>query len=409
MITNAPPNPLRLAYVTNTAVPSTKANTKQAFAMCAAFANQHVRLTLLHPDRHATAPLPGVDPFEFYGVPRAFDTQKVPCIDSGLLARVRPPWWFALMRYSFARALVRALAHQPVDAIYTRDAGTLPSLARARQRGRLRVPIVFEVHKVYPQIRPFLPQVAALVVINDFLRQTYITDFGFAPDRIRVAHDGFEPREYADQPAYRYQPKASCRVVYTGNLFRWKGVYTLVDSLRHLPEHVTLQIVGGSAETLPPFEQYVARQPWANRVELSGFMTPTDIPAVLSAADVLVLPNSARDPLSRSTSPMKLFEYMAARRPLVASRLPALQEVLCDGHNALLCAPDDPRDLAEKIRAAVAEDQSALVEQAWADVQQYAWPVRARRICEFLATRGIGSGRSAAAANPPVAAEQGVS
>ena len=52
-----------------------------------------------------------------------------------------------------------------------------------------------------------------------------------------------------------------------------------------------------------------------------------------------MLPNTATEVSARYTSPLKLFEYLAAGRPIVASRLPALAEVLEDGVNALLVAP----------------------------------------------------------------------
>ena len=67
------------------------------------------------------------------------------------------------------------------------------------------------------------------------------------------------------------------------------------------------------------------------------------VPLHLAAADVLVLPNSARFPQARTTSPLKLFEYMAARRPIVATRIPALAGLLRHGENAWLVAPGQPR------------------------------------------------------------------
>ena len=58
---------------------------------------------------------------------------------------------------------------------------------------------------------------------------------------------------------------------------------------------------------------------------------------------MLVLPNPASAISSAFTSPLKLFEYMASGRPIVASDLPSLREVLRDGENALLVAPGNPR------------------------------------------------------------------
>ena len=79
---------------------------------------------------------------------------------------------------------------------------------------------------------------------------------------------------------------------------------------------------------------------------------------------------------------MKLFEYMAAGRPIVACDVPALREVLRHGENAWLVAPDDPRSLAEGIRT-VLDDQALaarLAERAASDVRARTWEARAARI-----------------------------
>ena len=69
----------------------------------------------------------------------------------------------------------------------------------------------------------------------------------------------------------------------------------------------------------------------ASRVTFTGLMPPAEVAARLREADVLVLPNPASAISSEFTSPLKLFEYMASGRPIVASDLPSLREVLRDG------------------------------------------------------------------------------
>ncbi len=90
---------------------------------------------------------------------------------------------------------------------------------------------------------------------------------------------------------------------------------------------------------------------------------PAQVPLYLASADVLALPNSGREAISRRhTSPLKMFEYMAAARPIVASDLPSLRETLTDGENALLVPPEDPEVVEAAIRRTLADD--ALVNRA---------------------------------------------
>jgi glycosyltransferase involved in cell wall biosynthesis len=120
---------------------------------------------------------------------------------------------------------------------------------------------------------------------------------------------------------------------------------------------------------------------------LQGFVPPTQVPTYLAAADVLVLPNTAKAAISRLyTSPLKLFEYMAAQRPIVASDLPSLRDILTPQHNAVLVTPDDPTALAAGIAQVLADPHLAerLTRQAAEDVKQYSWEQRATRIWQFI-------------------------
>jgi glycosyltransferase involved in cell wall biosynthesis len=111
----------------------------------------------------------------------------------------------------------------------------------------------------------------------------------------------------------------------------------------------------------------------------------------LADMDVLVLPNTATHISARYTSPLKLFEYMAAGRPIVASDLPALREVLTDGENALLVEPGNAAQLADAIGRLLHDPELAqrLAAAAWRDVQAYSWDRRAERLEVALVAAGM--------------------
>jgi glycosyltransferase involved in cell wall biosynthesis len=94
---------------------------------------------------------------------------------------------------------------------------------------------------------------------------------------------------------------------------------------------------------------------------------------------VLVLPNPPSAISREFTSPLKLFEYMASGRPIVASDLPAMREVLRHEHNALLFEPGNAPALTAAIRR-IKEDPdlgARMARQAYADVHAYTWDARA--------------------------------
>ena len=106
----------------------------------------------------------------------------------------------------------------------------------------------------------------------------------------------------------------------------------------------------------------------------------------MKAADVLVLPNSGKDTVSRLyTSPMKLAEYMASGTPIVASDLPSLREAL-DESNSVLCAPDDPSALAGALMKLLsdAELSRKVSAKALSDVKGRTWEKRAQAIAGLI-------------------------
>ena len=124
----------------------------------------------------------------------------------------------------------------------------------------------------------------------------------------------------------------------------------LLRALALVPRPAAL-IVGGH-EKEPDLERVKALAQSlgiADRVTFTGLVEPARVPAHLARAAVLVLPNPASAISTHFTSPLKLFEYMAAMRAIVASDLPSIREVLRDNEHALLVAPGDADALAAAI------------------------------------------------------------
>lgn len=178
-------------------------------------------------------------------------------------------------------------------------------------------------------------------------------------------------------------------VAYAGQLYPWKGVDILIRSMVYLPNNVRVQIIGGAdLQHLERVKRLAMKKGVSDRVHFTGQVLPAQVQAYMLEADVLVVPLPSNNVESRYfTSPIKIFEYMSTGRPIVASDLPTIREVLKDGENALLVTPDDPEALAKGIRRLLGEPglSRQLAQQALRDVREkHTWERRANIIIQAL-------------------------
>lgn len=370
---------MKLIYISNTRIPSEKANTYQSMVMCDAFSKYFNSVEFWYPKRNNTKEMEKIsDPFSFYEINNSFKLKKVLSLDFIYLYKISKKIWFLLKNITFSvSAIINLRYESSEDVIFVRDVITLKVLSLMKNLKLIKQKVYFEAHSYSMRQAIAIKDIDGLIVINNHLKELYEKN---GIKSILVAHDGVNISEYKNLKAK--EKKENVTIVYTGNLFEWKGVYTLADSLKYL-NNVSCIIVGGSDDTLPQFKEYINSNKIKN-VKLTGFVKKSETIKYLENADVLILPNSAKDKMSYYTSPLKLFEYMASKRPIVASKLPSLEEVLVDKVNSILFEPDNPKDLADKINWVLENDCSDIIGQAYKDVQEYTWDKRAKNIMRWM-------------------------
>lgn len=380
---------MRIIYLSNARLPSEKGNTVQSMQQCEAL-GRRASVEFWHPFRHNA--MSAGDLFAFYGVAPTFTLRQLPSWDLPTLRRLWPRLGFLVQSLSFSTACALRLLRERDAVVYTRNAFDLiwvPLLAAARRAPR----VFFEDHDGFfrrpsPLRRFLIRHVAGVLVTTAAHAELYLVG-GIPGDRLLIAPNGVAPERFR-LPPRRAVPGKMRRVLYVGNLFPWKGVYTLAQAARSLPAEYALTLVGGSPEAAGPFRAFLAAQGLNGRITLAGYVPPPEVASHLAGADILVLPNSARHPLSSTfTSPLKLFEYMSAGRPIVAADVPAVAGILIHERNAILVKPDDAQALAEGIRT-IGEDPALgarLAEQAARDVAPYTWEARTGKVTAFIAAR----------------------
>jgi glycosyltransferase involved in cell wall biosynthesis len=369
---------VRILYASNSLIPSTTANSVQVMKMCAAFAAHGHSVDLLC---HSTQDQAS-DAFSRYGVPESFRLSLIP---QGRVPGVR-----RLRRAHGARRMAK---NSPMyDVLYGRDLfGTYAACAHVPA-------VIFEAHvppknhfEQWLMNRLFeKPSFARLVTISDALDNEYRRLFPELPaKRCIVAHDAAS--SFADvelEPVTDWPGRPGVlQFGYVGSLLPGKGAEQVCILARRFPQY-DFHIVGGRQTEVESLRRNHERD--AN-LFFHGHISHARVGAYLYKLDVALFPMQERVlvadgvDIARWTSPMKLFEYMAARRAIVSSDLPVLREVLRDGENALLVPPGDIEAWCRAIeRLASGEDVRAkLGARAYEDfIGNYTWGKRAARVLE---------------------------
>jgi glycosyltransferase involved in cell wall biosynthesis len=368
----------------------------QIMRMCSAFQQAGAEVTMVRPYRLGNRPEGyNGDLWQFYGVSPPFEVRTLPTPQTLRLAQVR--WLSRTLRVGplACFTLARSRPRGKPFTCYSRSmlASWLMIKSRrlwGRHSACRAVFIELHDHPSSPRVQRMLAEADGVVAISRALRDRLILEIPEVAHRVWVEHDGVDLQVIRPDLLHREDARRRLGlegsrgpvVLYTGRAIAGKGVDVLLDSAPIL-ENVGAQvvIVGRVYE-----EQYVDQARALSSVALVGFKPPAEVPDYLAAADILVLPTTSGLPYAAYTSPLKLFEYMASGRPIVASDLPVLREVLKDQVNALLFPPQDAGALADSVERLWNDEElrRRLADQAWADVQSYAWYERATRILQRM-------------------------
>ncbi len=389
----------KLLYLANIRLPTEKAHGLQIMQNCEAFADAGAEVRLWVARRVNTAEMAAVkDVWAHYGVQPNFTIRRLPCLDllniipaSGLLSKLI----FYTQALTYTLVLLFAALFNHADIYYSRDILTLFALSLIKPRQAL----VYEAHMLasgrggrwlQSQV---VRRVGTVIPITRKLQDDLMTlNNSTATTKFLVAHDGIRRERFANPPT---QAEARAQigwaqdafiVGYVGRLQTMsadKGVGTLVEALAQVGS-ASLGLVGG-----PDDMAEALRQHWltiglsANQFLYAGQVAPDKVPLYLAALDVCVIPLPWTTHFAYYTSPMKLFEYMASRRAIIASDLPSIGEVVKDGETALLVPPTDAPALATAIQRL--RDDAALrqrlADAAYTEVMaHYTWAARAKAI-----------------------------
>ncbi len=272
----------------------------------------------------------------------------------------------------FGKAVFNHLVlHPEYDVVHYRN--IWDGLAIAQNKKRFKYKTLFEVNGLpsielkyhYPGLDPVLlmkikeQEIATLhlsdaIICPSNVTRDYIASLGLSRKLITVIPNGVSPSDFTPSPL----PPREGRVpvlLYIGTLADWQGLEVVIKALPKILEQrpVQLCIVGrGRSRQRKLLSKQIRKLGVEGSVIVQPAVPHHEVPALIAESDICVAPLGLNDRnVTQGACPIKVLEYMASSRPLIASNMPIVRELVREDVDALLFSPNDPDDLARQVLA----------------------------------------------------------
>jgi glycosyltransferase involved in cell wall biosynthesis len=222
------------------------------------------------------------------------------------------------------------------------------------------------------------------IICPSNVTRDYIASLGLNRKRVTAIPNGVSASDFSPSPL----PARDGRVpvlLYVGTLADWQGLDIVIKALPKILEkmHVQLRIVGrGRSRQRKILSKQIRKLGVEGSVLLQPAIPHHEIPALIAESDICIAPLGLNDRnVTQGACPIKVLEYMAAGRPLLASNMPIVRELVREDMDALLFSPNDPDDLARQViallndfelskRLAESASKRALTKFTWHESQK---------------------------------------
>jgi glycosyltransferase involved in cell wall biosynthesis len=214
---------------------------------------------------------------------------------------------------------------------------------------------------------------------------------GARAEKLVVLHDAVDPAKFnGDRGQARNgsaAPDADFTLGYFGSIAQGRGLETLFDAAAATP-WLRLRLAGRITDVDQQMDSIIekARKSLGSRLEWLGSVTHSRIPELMQSCDALAIPYTTELKTVNVMSPLKLFEYMAAGRPIVSSQVGTLKEILEEGATCVSFRAGDQSSLIQALGRLRGSEilRSRLSTAAQSKAREYTWNARARRILNLL-------------------------
>jgi glycosyltransferase involved in cell wall biosynthesis len=314
-----------------------------------------------------------------------------------------PAWLYELLTltynfYGYAR-LARQIRRCRPDLIYERY--SLNTFCGILARRRFNIPLLLEANAPFSieqralgrlsfgrlarfSDRWICSNASRTIVVSEVMKATF-AGLGVPPQKLVVIPNAIDPEifrsDISGEPVRtRYGLHGRVVIGFIGWLRPWHGLEMLLEACyeAQLPERGARVMLIGDGPALPELRAYTRTHRLEDCIVFTGPVSRADVPAHIAALDIAVQPSA-----TQYASPMKLFEYMAMAKCIVAPDQPNVREILVSGETACLFTPGDKTSLAARLLDLVGapEERERLGHHARHELLQrrYLWSENARR------------------------------
>ncbi|MHA2284071.1 MAG: glycosyltransferase family 4 protein [Promethearchaeota archaeon] len=328
------------------------------------------------------------DVHRFYGVDNRIKIKYIPVYSLKALRKSSNFWIFNYLAARYCKK-------RNVDLAYCRSY-IIPYYCV-----KWNVPTIIETHTTVYNLPDFqkiyeiakYPSLKGLVTISDEIKKEHVKR-GIPEEKILVLEDGVDLERFKikdDRYFWRKKlglPTETKLVVYCGQLFQDKGIEHILLTAKELSkEDILFVLIGGFQKEISRWKLYCKKK-LINNVFFRGFVNNSEVPKYLKAADVLIMPYKTNIDFIKmdinTTSPMKLFEYMASNRPIISTNIPTISKIVKHNRSALLAAPNNIEQLVNYVIELIENEKKSnkLAKNAFEDVKKHEWKKRCKKILE---------------------------
>jgi len=227
--------------------------------------------------------------------------------------------------------------------------------------------------------------------VSNALRNYYVEQ-GVDPDKVTVVPNGvdmerFHPDVDGMKIKRKYKFEKDIVLGFTGSFHYWHGLECFEQFIRELQakyENVSLLLVG-DGPLKSDLEETFSKESYRDKVVFTGYIEHRLMPEYIAAMDIVLAPYPEMDFFY--FSPLKLFEYMAAGKAIVASAVGQIAEIVQDGHDGMLYKTGNIEQLVEKISKLVEDEalRKNIGNNARKKAQRdYSWQSAAAQVIDLM-------------------------